>query len=151
MNTYRWAPQIELYSNTLQHLILVLTFILLVGLIPFYTILPVLPVPSTLWAALLNKVINYLVANTIAWWFIQVKHCLFHTCWFTGIWILLRLLTFFFFLGHATKDRILVPLPGMEPVPPAVEPRSPNHWTTREFLLRLLPFLLSSSLLTPPL
>ena len=28
---------------------------------------------------------------------------------------------------------ILVPWPGIEPVPPAVEARSPNHWTTREF------------------
>ena len=23
--------------------------------------------------------------------------------------------------------------PGIEPVPPAVEAQSPNHWTTREF------------------
>ena len=29
--------------------------------------------------------------------------------------------------------RILVPLPGFEPVPPAVDAWSPNHWTTREF------------------
>ena len=29
---------------------------------------------------------------------------------------------------------ILVPRPGMEPVPPAVEAGSPSHWTTREFL-----------------
>ena len=28
---------------------------------------------------------------------------------------------------------ILVPQPGIEPVPPAMEARSPNHWTTREF------------------
>ena len=27
---------------------------------------------------------------------------------------------------------ILIPLPGIEPVPPAVEARSPNHCTTRE-------------------
>ena len=27
---------------------------------------------------------------------------------------------------------ILAPRPGMEPEPPAVEARSPNHWTTRE-------------------
>ena len=27
---------------------------------------------------------------------------------------------------------ILVPQPGIKPVPPAVEARSPNHWTTRE-------------------
>ena len=27
---------------------------------------------------------------------------------------------------------ILVPQPGIEPVPPAVESWSPNHWTARE-------------------
>ena len=27
---------------------------------------------------------------------------------------------------------ILVPQPGIEPTPPEVEARSPNHWTTRE-------------------
>ena len=31
-----------------------------------------------------------------------------------------------------TACRILVPRPGIEPVPPAVEARSPNHWTARE-------------------
>ena len=29
--------------------------------------------------------------------------------------------------------RILVPQPGIEPVPPAVEAQSPNHWAAREF------------------
>ena len=28
---------------------------------------------------------------------------------------------------------VLVPQPGIEPLPPAVEVQSPNHWTTREF------------------
>ena len=28
---------------------------------------------------------------------------------------------------------VLVPQPGIEPGPPVVEARSPNHWTTREF------------------
>ena len=28
---------------------------------------------------------------------------------------------------------ILVPQPGIEPVPPVVEAWSPNHWTAREF------------------
>ena len=37
-----------------------------------------------------------------------------------------------FCFGHAAC-KILVPPPGIEPVPPAVEVRSPNHWTTREF------------------
>ena len=31
-----------------------------------------------------------------------------------------------------TACGILVPQPGMEPMPPAVEARSPNHWTARE-------------------
>ena len=28
---------------------------------------------------------------------------------------------------------ILVPSPGIEPVPPAVEAQSPNHWTAKEY------------------
>ena len=36
---------------------------------------------------------------------------------------------FFFFWPRG----ILVPWPGIEPVPPAVEAQSPNHWTAREF------------------
>ena len=32
-----------------------------------------------------------------------------------------------------TVYRILVPRPGIEPGPPAVEAQSPNYWTTREF------------------
>ena len=31
--------------------------------------------------------------------------------------------------------RMLVPRPGIEPMPPAVEAQSPNHWTAREFPL----------------
>ena len=38
---------------------------------------------------------------------------------------------FLFWLRRAAY-RILVPQPGIEPVPPAVEARSLNHWTTRE-------------------
>ena len=37
---------------------------------------------------------------------------------------------------------ILVPQPGIEPVPPAVEGWSPNLWTAREFSLK--PFLIPS-------
>ena len=46
-------------------------------------------------------------------------------------------ITFFFFLADCAVCRILVSQPGIEPVPPAVEAQSPNHWTSREF-----PFLL---------
>ena len=38
---------------------------------------------------------------------------------------------FIFRLSHVTRG-ILVPLPGMEPMSPALEERSLNHWTTRE-------------------
>ena len=41
---------------------------------------------------------------------------------------------------------ILVPRPGMEPAPPAVEARGLNHWTTRE----VPPSSLSAVLRTPP-
>ena len=40
---------------------------------------------------------------------------------------------FFFFWPHLTACGILVPRPGIEPVPPAVEVWNPKHWTTREF------------------
>ena len=36
------------------------------------------------------------------------------------------------FWPRCVACRILVPPPGMEPVPPAVEAQSPNHWTARE-------------------
>ena len=39
---------------------------------------------------------------------------------------------FFFFLCHPACG-ILVPQPGMEPVPLAGEVQSPNHWTASEF------------------
>ena len=42
---------------------------------------------------------------------------------------------FFFFWPRCTACRILVPRPGIEPGPPAVEAPSPNHWTAREFPL----------------
>ena len=41
-------------------------------------------------------------------------------------------LFFFFFLPCRAACGILVPRPGIEPVPPAVGARSLNHWTTRE-------------------
>ena len=40
---------------------------------------------------------------------------------------------FFFFFEHAVCW-ILVPRPRIEPRPPAVEVRSLNHWTTKDFL-----------------
>ena len=39
---------------------------------------------------------------------------------------------FFFFFCHSAC-RILLPQPGVEPMHPALEVLSPNHWTAREF------------------
>lgn len=43
---------------------------------------------------------------------------------------------FFFFLNFwphlAAACRILVPCPGIEPLPPALEAQSLKHWTSRE-------------------
>ena len=39
---------------------------------------------------------------------------------------------FFFFGGEATAYGILIPQPGIEPMRPAMEAQTPNHWTTRE-------------------
>ena len=40
-------------------------------------------------------------------------------------------LSLFFQPGHAACG-VLVPQPGIEPAPPALEAQSFNHWTTRE-------------------
>ena len=53
---------------------------------------------------------------------------------------------FVWFGPHCSACGILVPRPGIEPVPPAVEARSLNHWTTREvpvwwlFFINRFPF-----------
>ena len=39
---------------------------------------------------------------------------------------------YFFFWPHRVACGILVPQPGIEPMPPAVEGQGPNHWTARE-------------------
>jgi len=38
-----------------------------------------------------------------------------------------------YFWPHRMTGRILVTWPGIEPVLPAVEVQSPNHWATSEF------------------
>ena len=43
----------------------------------------------------------------------------------------------FHFWPHFTTCRIVVPWPGIEPAPPAVEAQHTNHWMTREFPLLL--------------
>ena len=57
----------------------------------------------------------------------------------------LSLSLFFFFWPHLTACGILVPRPGIEPMPPAVEVWGPNHWTARE-----VPVLFSSPSLPTP-
>ena len=47
-------------------------------------------------------------------------------CWFF-VFVFL-----FLFWPHRGACGILVPCPEIEPMPPAVEAQSPNHWTTRE-------------------
>ena len=50
----------------------------------------------------------------------------------TGMGFLFPDFFFFFFWPHHAACGILVPQPGIEPVPPAVEAQSLNHWTARE-------------------
>ena len=38
----------------------------------------------------------------------------------------------YLFLPWGLRESQLIPWPGIEPVPPAVEVHSPNHWTARE-------------------
>ena len=45
------------------------------------------------------------------------------TCFFVFVFV---------FLPHWAVCGVLVPQPGIEPLPVAVEEQSPNHWTTRE-------------------
>ena len=45
------------------------------------------------------------------------------------------------FWPHCAACGILVPQPGIEPVPPAVEAWSPNHWTAREVHIYLPTYL----------
>ena len=41
-------------------------------------------------------------------------------------------MSFFFFLPHRASCGILVPRPGIEPIPPALEAWHHKHWTARE-------------------
>ena len=47
--------------------------------------------------------------------------------------MLIRHVHFLFFWPCHLECGILAPQPGIEPVPPALEARSLNHWTAREF------------------
>ena len=64
--------------------------------------------------------------------------------WLIYCW--LNLIPHFFFWPHCVVCGILVLWPAIEPVPPAVETRSLNHWTAREvplfFILNCLSILI---------
>ena len=53
--------------------------------------------------------------------------------------------SYFYFIGDVTC-RILVPPPGIEPMPPTMEAQSRKHWTTREvyFILKVSPLVIRS-------
>ena len=48
------------------------------------------------------------------------------------------LFIYLLFWLHRTARGILVPRPGIEPEPPALEARSLNHWTSREVSKQML-------------
>ena len=64
-------------------------------------------------------------------WFGFIKPC--------GMPTLCRYFILFYFLIwlHHAACGILVPQPGIEPMPSAVKAQSPNHWTAREFPVSL--------------
>ena len=45
---------------------------------------------------------------------------------------------YYYFWPHHMAHVILVPHPGIEPVPPTLESQSLNHWTAREVLYAFL-------------
>ena len=51
-----------------------------------------------------------------------------------AVWWMWERLFYFIFLPHHVACGTLVPHPGIKPATPALEARSPNHWTTREVL-----------------
>ena len=53
-------------------------------------------------------------------------------CPWTLFIILLTYYSFLIFWSHHMACRILVPWPGIEPMPPVLEAQSLNNWTTRE-------------------
>ena len=52
--------------------------------------------------------------------------------WFSGVFLGHNFFLSFFFWLDFTACGILVPQPGIEPMPPAMGVWSPNHWTTQE-------------------
>ena len=68
------------------------------------------------------------------------------------VFFFFKLINYFFWLRHVAHG-ILVPRPGIEPVPPVLEVPSLNHWTTREvptsyLLIALIPQCFNTSEVT---
>ena len=55
-----------------------------------------------------------------------------HSLPYFFLFFLLNLLFILFYFIFFVAYKILVPRPGIKPVPPALKARSFNHWTTRE-------------------
>ena len=65
---------------------------------------------------------------------LEIFFFLFVVCLFIIFKMMMILFLFIYlFLPHRTACGILVPQPGIGPVPTAVKARSPNHWTAGEF------------------
>ena len=62
----------------------------------------------------------------------KLEHSLFLECAFPTSLPSYHLLVFFFFWPHRVAWGLLVPRPGIEPAPPAVEAQRLNRWTARE-------------------
>ena len=48
-----------------------------------------------------------------------------------------QIFIFFIFWPHCESSKLLVPQPGIKPVPPAAGAQSLNHWTARKVLLNV--------------
>ena len=118
----------------------------------FMCLLPTADVPTTMmpfvfrpfyhqtpptWNVLLLPFSLFISSNSLP----PKRNCMYVFCsWQVFIYFILFWVFFvclFVFLLHCEAYGILVPWPGIEPVPPAVEALSLNHWTTREIPLSM--------------
>ena len=83
-----------------------------------------------------NQVSQFLIfyikihTHTYIYVYIFYWFCFLKKSWLKHSWVLV--FVFFFFLLHCAVCGLLVPQPGIKPMPPAVEAQFPNHWTSRE-------------------
>ena len=66
-------------------------------------------------------------------WYFQHTHSVDIDNVMNSIYYLLFCLFCFAFWPYLEACKILLPRPGIEPLPLAVEAQNPNHWTSREF------------------